>query len=927
MRKTIFTLGLMLAAALSLTNCTKNEEATFTPEVKVPFELYANMDDTRTTNNGLSTKWETEDAINVFHAVADATVDYVNDGKFTTDNGDGKFKGTLAAELEAGTSYDWYVCYPYNSYMTSPNNTTGGRFYIGSRSDKVQTQTGNNSKAHIAGSNYPLYGVAEDVAASETPSITMSHASSLVEFNVTNNLSEAITVNSIVFTVDGNDEKIVGHFYMAIHEGKPTFTDYTNTSNVATLNVTNGEAIAAGASAKFYMAIKPFVADDYALTVAINATSASGTGTCTKELPVVSTTFAPGKIKTLNVGFDAVMEEVTEPETNLISTIDKLTAGQYYMAAYLVSYSSNDWTATPYHLWNGTVNSGDLVTVDYSFNDNVLETSSSDSAAVVTLEAVDGKANTYYVKCGDEYLYSTATATNRKLALSTDPAEWVATNNANGGITLSSNSVYLGTANASSKLLRSYQNEGTLNAGVYFFAVDDVVLVLPPSITAENISAVAAEGVTNETVAFTAKNLTEAITVTCDGDVVNEATITDESTITYSVSENTTELTREGWIKLAANGVEKTITVSQLAPISEPEGETATFVFNQASGSTADTITRTDGPITCVVAKASGSNAPNEHGDGHLRFMAGNTMTISGATITNVQFEFTAADRNKSISANVGTYTKGTTSSTWTGSASEVVFTNIDSAQARVESVTVTYVATGQEKQTLSFDPTEKSANLGEPFTAPTLSGAMTTVKYSSSNTAVATVDENTGAVTLVDAGITTITATAEATEDYFSATASYTLTVIDPNATVDYTTENTSNVTLSTVGGTSAYTNSVQIGGYQYDAIKLGTGSVAGVWKVTVPAGTIKLHLHLAGWNGESVKVGVSGATTASLTLISDSGVSGNGGPFKISTSDSSSFYHELTLSNVTADATLTFTATQGKRFVVWGVNAEIAE
>ena len=49
MRKTIFTLGLMLAAALSLTNCTKNEEANFTPEVKTPFELYANLE-SRTTN-------------------------------------------------------------------------------------------------------------------------------------------------------------------------------------------------------------------------------------------------------------------------------------------------------------------------------------------------------------------------------------------------------------------------------------------------------------------------------------------------------------------------------------------------------------------------------------------------------------------------------------------------------------------------------------------------------------------------------------------------------------------------------------------------------------------------------------------------------------------------------------------------------------
>ena len=70
MRKTIFTLGLMLAAALSLTNCTKNEEATFTPEVKVPFELYANMDDTRTTNDGIHTNWAANDEINVFHAVA-----------------------------------------------------------------------------------------------------------------------------------------------------------------------------------------------------------------------------------------------------------------------------------------------------------------------------------------------------------------------------------------------------------------------------------------------------------------------------------------------------------------------------------------------------------------------------------------------------------------------------------------------------------------------------------------------------------------------------------------------------------------------------------------------------------------------------------------------------------------------------------------
>ena len=918
MRKTIFTLGLMLAAALSLTNCTKNEEATFTPEVKVPFELYANMDDTRTTNDGIHTNWAANDEINVFHAVT-GDIAYENNGSFSTVNGDGKFKGTLSETLDAGSSYDWYAFYPYVSYIETPANVSSGYTAIGSSYNGTQTQNGNDSMAHIAGDYYPLYGVAKNVAASAKPSITMSHASSLVEFVVKNGTGDDFVVESIAFTAP---EDIVGTYYINFASEPVVYTKSGDdfVSSTATLTVDSGTDVSA-TGAKFYMGIKPFTAaKNSELTVNIETDK----GTFAKTITLANeTTFSAGLIKTITVN----VNELTgpdEPESNVISTIANLTAGQYYMAAYLVSYSDNDWTATPYHLWTGEVTSGsngDLVTVDYSFNDNVLETYSSDSAAVVTLEAVAGKANTYYVKCGDEYLYSTASETNRKLALSANPVEWVATDNANGGITLSSNSVYLGTANAGSNLLRSYKGEGTLKAGVYFFAVDDVVLVLTPSITADNISGVAAEGVTNATTTFTAENLTEAITVTCDGTVVTAATVA-ESTITYSVSENTTELTREGWIKLAANGVEKTITVSQLVPIS---GETATFVFNQASGSAADTITRTDGPITCVVAKAGGSYAPNEHNDGHLRFQAGNTITISGATITNVQFEFTAADYNKNISANVGNYSKGTTSSTWTGSASEVVFTNDDGAQARVESVTVTYVATGQEKQTLSFDPTEKSANLGEPFTAPTLTGAKTTVTYSSSNEAVATVDENTGAVTLVGAGITTITATAEATEDYFSATASYTLTVIDPNATVDYTTENTSNVTLSTTGGTSASTAKVKVDGHEYDAIKLGATKTAGAWKVTVPAGTTKLHLHLAGWNNETVVVSVSGATVnkSSLSVTSDSGIANNS-PFILSTSDSSSFYHELTLSNVTADATLTFTATSGKRFVVWGVNAE---
>ena len=81
-------------------------------------------------------------------------------------------------------------------------------------------------------------------------------------------------------------------------------------------------------------------------------------------------------------------------------------------------------------------------------------------------------------------------------------------------------------------------------------------------------------------------------------------------------------------------------------------------------------------------------------------------------------------------------------------------------------------------ERNLAFSASTATATLGEEFTAPTLSGETDGVAYSSSNTAVATVDAATGAVTLVAAGETTITATAAETETLLAGTASYTLTV-----------------------------------------------------------------------------------------------------------------------------------------------------
>ena len=92
----------------------------------------------------------------------------------------------------------------------------------------------------------------------------------------------------------------------------------------------------------------------------------------------------------------------------------------------------------------------------------------------------------------------------------------------------------------------------------------------------------------------------------------------------------------------------------------------------------------------------------------------------------------------------------------------------------------------GSEKAAaeISFAKTSYEVNLGEEFAAPELTNPnQLEVTYASSNTDVATVNEASGEVTIVAAGQTTIKATFAGNDEYEAGTASYTLTVVDPNA------------------------------------------------------------------------------------------------------------------------------------------------
>lgn len=172
----------------------------------------------------------------------------------------------------------------------------------------------------------------------------------------------------------------------------------------------------------------------------------------------------------------------------LIDNVADLTAGTYYMSGYSTEYKSGDNSVTfapySYHVWTGTVSASnpatsnsDLVTVGYEFaNGNLtVDPSATGEAALITLEAVSGSANTYYIKSGDKYL-KVFGAKNRRMGLAdtSDGAEWTFEAHEKGGIMISNtfeSTVYiLGTGGAASNLLRSYGSPASsLVYGVCFF--------------------------------------------------------------------------------------------------------------------------------------------------------------------------------------------------------------------------------------------------------------------------------------------------------------------------------------------------------------------------------------------------------------------------------------------------------------------------
>ncbi|MDE6391726.1 MAG: hypothetical protein K2L59_00455 [Muribaculaceae bacterium] len=177
-----------------------------------------------------------------------------------------------------------------------------------------------------------------------------------------------------------------------------------------------------------------------------------------------------------------------------------------------------------------------------------------------------------------------------------------------------------------------------------------------------------------------------------------------------------------------------------------------------------------------------------------VRWYASDKIELSGvddAKVTALTLVASGTSYVKDIKNESGTVLGSWSGTTWTYDLDEAAdaLTIVASAQIRFSSLTVTCdasVVDNREKVTLTFPESSYTATLGESFDSPEVSASVEGLVYSweSSDPDVASVDSETGVVSILTPGFTTITVRSEETEVYRSGEGSYELLVIDPNKT-----------------------------------------------------------------------------------------------------------------------------------------------
>lgn len=337
----------------------------------------------------------------------------------------------------------------------------------------------------------------------------------------------------------------------------------------------------------------------------------------------------------------------------------------------------------------------------------------------------------------------------------------------------------------------------THGAGINSIVITGTTSSTDPEISAEDV--VLTYEATSGEIAYSVTNPVDGVSLqaTTDVDWISNINVASDK-VTFSTTANEGNADRTGNITLSYTGAQdKVVTVTQghfaldyvvlpysweggnKAALNAEDGVTTSGLGDDYSTGNAPYLVKFDNNGDYIQFKTD--SRPGKVTIG-VKMLGGDTTSkitvqgsANGTTFTDVE-ELTISGSKNDI-LNLET----TNAFALTDRYVKLVFTK--GSNVGVGPITI---EKGSEKAAaeISFAETSYEANIGEAFTAPVLTNPnQLEVTYASNNTDVATVDETSGEVTIVAAGETTITATFAGNDQYEAGTASYTLTVVDPNA------------------------------------------------------------------------------------------------------------------------------------------------
>ena len=302
-------IGLMLAAAFTLTNCSEQlvspekeqinvdeniENTTQEEMIATPFEIYVDGPETKTITDGTYTYW-VDEASAIANGLGKDAVDRVtiytkNGNKYTyhgkyTYAGNKKFSGDFYGQF--ANENTWYCIYPFNSKSSADNNTDlKENLIIGASKDNNYTVTQDcaNSRIHIAGKNYPMLGTT-NTQGDANPTFTMGHLSALVALKIVNNGAGGdVIINRASFGIPtvldetGKNTKqtaipIVGQFEVDFSGTDPLYTASATSSSQVNIALENNITLAKGQEAILYAAVRPLDISKKVIEVSVNGIS------------------------------------------------------------------------------------------------------------------------------------------------------------------------------------------------------------------------------------------------------------------------------------------------------------------------------------------------------------------------------------------------------------------------------------------------------------------------------------------------------------------------------------------------------------------------------------------------------------------------------------------------------------------------------